>query len=229
MLNERVVLSLFDLSGTWSKPWHSAGYVVYQVDLQHKAGIIEVEKRLFLCGLDMLDMNDVLRITDAVPCPQILLATPPCDCFTRASSWLWAKMDAEGRTSRDLSLIKATLSLVRGLRPKVWALENPPGRLWIQKGGGLLQDVLGPPVLRFNPWQFAGWVEDSDAERYTKLTYLWGKFNPPPVHLKPLLPLPTKSKLDHISSLGSRSKALRAITPKGFAEAFFRCNSGSSM
>lgn len=45
--NKKVILSLFDYSGSWSKPYRDAGYDVVQVDLKLGDDIFEVSQRHF--------------------------------------------------------------------------------------------------------------------------------------------------------------------------------------
>ena len=40
--NNKVVLSLFDLSGEWAKPWQEAGYEVHTFDIQHDLSLIHI-------------------------------------------------------------------------------------------------------------------------------------------------------------------------------------------
>jgi len=95
-----------------------------------------------------------------------------------------------------------------------WALENPMG---------YLRQFLGKPPLTFNPCDY--------GDPYTKKTDLWGYYNEPkkkPVKLDADTIARLKinnRKLPSISDFtGSKQAARRAITPKGFADAFFKAN-----
>ena len=141
-----------------------------------------------------------------------VLAAPPCTDFTAACNRYWADKDFDGRTFESLGIVGACLRIIRQCKPKWWCLENPVGRLrrWI-----------GPPVMYFHPYEY--------GDPYTKRTCLWGSFNKPmknPVALteeqrwqgkQNTRPLPSISKL-------TRRADLRAITPAGFAQAFFEAN-----
>jgi len=94
---------------------------------------------------------------------------------------------------------------------KFWALENP---------NGMLKWFLGKPTYEFEPYEF--------GDNYRKHTYLWGYFNEPikcPISCD-------KPKFDklltreiHPEWYGKLSRTeRRAITPKGFAKAFFEAN-----
>ena len=92
-----------------------------------------------------------------------------------------------------------------------WCLENPKGYLrWF----------LGLPAFTFDPYDFGG--------DYTKKTDLWGNFKLPIKY--PIIP--TRKKFDITLSkdiapefYGKLTRQeRRAITPSGFAQAFFDCN-----
>lgn len=96
---------------------------------------------------------------------------------------------------------------------KWWAVENPRG---------YLRRWLGEPQFTFDPWQF--------GDGYQKKTCLWGSFtNPTPtVAEKPAELLKfslLKSKDIHGAEYEKFTRQeRRAITPYGFAKAFFEAN-----
>jgi len=225
----RVILSLFDYTGEWAQPYVNAGESVLLVDILHEPGL--KTGRPSKLGADLTTTDGVDLLLELVSNRKItgILAAPPCDAFTRASAWLWKKWDADGTTNHRLKLVDITLDLVEKLNPDWWVMENPPGRLYRKKGGGLRQDVLGDPVMQFDPWQYGAHAPEDPSSRRTKRTYLWGSFTPPieaehpdgvepyPAHLPP-------RRRDPIRQMGSRNKTERARTPPGFAKAFFLAN-----
>jgi len=143
-----------------------------------------------------------------------ILASPPCVMFSLARS--------RAKTPRNfregMELVIACLKIIWECRYNdklaFWCLENPTG---------YLRQFLGKPVFIFNPCDF--------GDRYTKKTDLWGYFNLPkknPVILnqKELWQSKQNSrKLPRISDFtGSKQADRRAITPPGFAKAFFQAN-----
>jgi hypothetical protein len=114
-----------------------------------------------------------------------------------------------------------------------WALENPLG---------LLRQFLGIPKYTFEQWQFGG-----DKR---KATDIWGYFNIPTPTVKAFpadlvkndgrgrahaiewskLIYPPEYK-DYIEQFhgDDRRAAARAITPAGFAEAFYKANRGRTL
>ena len=141
------ILSLFDYSGNWPKPFKENGYDVIQIELKLGIDILELKSK------DDIISDNIVGI----------LAAPPCTDFAGSGAQYWKAKDADGRTAKSLELIDKTLEIISWYpNLKFWALENPVGRL--QK----LRPTLG------NPWYFQPhWYGDP----WTKKTGLWGKFN----------------------------------------------------
>jgi hypothetical protein len=192
--SQRTILSLFDLSGEWSKPWREAGYNVVTFDIQTGQDVNDFSVEYFT---DEWDLSDVYGI----------LAAAPCTDFTHAASRLWAVKDADGRTEASKELVLQTLRTIEYFRPKFWALENP--------SGGRIEKVTGlpSPRLSFQPHHF--------GNPETKPTALFGKFNP---ELPLANVAPTGSKTDKVGGKSIETKNERSETPEGFAYAFFMAN-----
>lgn len=133
-----------------------------------------------------------------------ILAAPPCTMFSRAATRVWPRSEAQMREA--LSIVDACLRLVVCCKPKWWVLENPIGTL---------KKYLGEPIYKFDPYEF--------GDPYTKRTWLWGDFAPP-------FKFVCANKIEvnrheNIKSKDGLSRvAVRAITPLGFARAFFKAN-----
>ncbi len=143
-----------------------------------------------------------------------ILAAPVCTHFSIARTRAKTPRDLKG----GMKLVIACLNFIWGCRYlsklQFWSLENPMG---------ILRQFLGKPAFTFDPCDF--------GDRYTKKTDLWGYFNIPvknPVDLNQIelgLNKYNKRKLPSISDFtGSNQSARRAITPPGFARAFFEAN-----
>lgn len=120
----RLILSLCDHSGNWSRPYEEAGYEVLRVDLQ--------------------DGQDVRLIRHLGRPVHGILAAPPCDHFAASGARWWAAK-GEQAVLDGLAVVDACLRAVAIYRPEWWALENPVGRL---------RHFLGPPAFTFNPCDF---------------------------------------------------------------------------
>jgi hypothetical protein len=130
------------------------------------------------------------------------------DCTVTANSgarWFWQRITAE--VWDWMKQYRKGMRIIEYHRRKgglkFWCLENPVGKL---------RECEGDPVLIFNPCDY--------GDPYTKTTLLWGDFNPPKKN--PVEPL-EGSKIHKIPPSEKR-KTLRAITPPGFAKAFFEAN-----
>lgn len=134
-----------------------------------------------------------------------ILAAPPCTEFSLA------KNGQDRDIERGLEVVSACLRIVIACRPKWWALENPVG---------LLGHYLGTPRDVFEPCDF--------GDPWTKRTAIWGNFEIPErgPFVKPLGGGPLCSICDpkrkRLTWCGNA--AHRAITPPGFARAFFEAN-----
>jgi len=102
------------------------------------------------------------------------------------------------------------MEIIYQLDPVFWALENPVGR--IHK----LIPELGKPWF-FQP----NWYGDP----YTKKTGIYGKFTPP-IPYPELWVKPTEGSKMYTKYGGKdeKTKGMRSITPKGFANQFFKYN-----
>ncbi|MDF7809599.1 hypothetical protein P4E94_19330 [Pontiellaceae bacterium B12219] len=210
-----IVFSVCDYSGNWSRPYKEAGHTVLRFDpkLPH-------DPKNGLYSWTAQDLVNKCAKYFPAGC-DVLLMAPPCTDFSIACNRLWKEKDMDGRTAFSLEIVDACLLLVLKLKPDVWALENPVGRLW------KLRPELGKPWY-FNPCDF--------GDPYTKKTGLVGEFLPP-------LPLfygsdfsvkpkeyrrPNGQKDSYIETLrgsAEERRAARSNTPEGFAKAFFLANS----
>lgn len=141
-----------------------------------------------------------------------ILAAPPCNCFCRPGARWWKDMDADGRTDQAIKVFRRCLEICQSAL-EFWALENPPGK-HIK-----LMPELPPPSYQFSPYLF--------GHPWEKQTYLWGRFNMfwPSEIVKPAPTrrAPSGHTQGRIAYLPS-SAPERAITPPGFAQAFYEAN-----
>ena len=197
-VTSRRILSLFDVSGAWSRPYREAGYQVAHIDLQnwHTPGdVMEISPAWF----DDYDLRDVWGVLAALPCT---------DFAVSGARW-FAQKDADGRTAASIRLARQTLAIIEFLRPAWWVLENPVGRL----------NRLVPALSEFGPWYWQPW---EFGDPWTKKTGLWGEFN----RRLPRHPVaPTQGSKMHRLPPGPDRAYLRSVTPAGFARAYFAANS----
>lgn len=194
--SEKTVISLFDASGQWSKPWVDAGFNVVTYDLQTGQDIQKFDAAMLL---DEHGNDNVWAI----------LAAPPCTDYASSGAQYWKSKDADGRTKISNELVQQVLRTVELLRPAVWAMENPVGRI-------AKVNNLPPAQLTFQPNLY--------GDPYTKKTLLWGNFN----NKLPQAPVePTEGS--KIVKISSGNKYERSLTPEGFAYSFFAANNPVNM
>ncbi len=130
-----------------------------------------------------------------------------------------------------MEIVRACQRVIAAARPVWWAMENPRGHL---------RRFLGVPGMTFQPWEF--------GDPWTKCTDIWGNYKIPeptfdfwddvpknpnlyirPGRGKPNMIWLHKSAYDLIPSFRDLPRpendaAFRAMTPQGFARAFFEAN-----
>ena len=117
------VLDLFSGLGGWSQAFKDRGHQVTTVDIEDKF-------KPNLC-IDVME----LKSEDFGHRYDIILASPPCNCFSVASLYRhWKKRmgisyPTDEATIKSIELVKHTLSLITELNPRWWILENPVGML----------------------------------------------------------------------------------------------------
>ncbi len=206
---DKIILDLAGGTGAWSKPYRDAGYDVRLITLP------DYDVRTYKPPKNVYG----------------ILAAPPCTMFSLARTKAKKPRDLE----EGMQIIRACLNIIwqvmevkqdtkhKKLPLKFWVLENP---------NGMLKYFLGKPAFEFNPYEF--------GDGYKKKTQLWGWFNEPKKKVgKILVDSPYHSlnpvKMKKFDKLASREIApemfgkltrqqRRAITPAGFAMAFFEVN-----
>ncbi len=201
---KKIILDLCGGTGAWSKPYKEAGYDVRNITLPE---------------------NDV---TAYIPPDNVygILAAPPCDQFSIARNRHQNNPKVPPRDFiKGMIPVNACIRIIWQCNPKFWVLENPVGSL-------IRKFLKFDPVYRFEPWWF--------DEPWSKRTYLWGCFNipkrkyfgyydnPKALQVKILATRRYTARKDGIPSIADitsgSEKERRAITPKGFAQAFYEAN-----
>lgn len=204
MTTDKIILDLCGGTGSWSKPYKEAGYDVRVITLP-EYDVCNYEPPENVYGI---------------------LAAPPCTEFSVLNC---IASNRERDFNKGMVVVNACMNIIKKCNPKFWALENPVGHL---------RKYLGEPTFTFQPWWFGdGW---------TKKTDIWGDFNIPeiifndwndvpkldiytrPNRQKPSIAYLHKSAQKNIPQLEDfeveTDADLRAITPPGFASAFFNAN-----
>lgn len=199
------ILSLYDLTGTWSGQYEDAGYDVRRVDL---AGTGEDARLLRIDDLGV----ELAAVTG-------IISQPPCTHFAGSGARWWSKKGPEVLAGA-LALVDLTYRWAAMCPNLRWyVIENPVGRLI---------HYAGPPKAYYNPHEFAGYCDEEaeqEANRYTKRTGLWGEGWVLP-EKKDLgkHPDPKIASMIHRMPPGPNRAHARSVTPSGFAKAFFLAN-----
>ncbi len=191
---DKIILDLCGGTGSWSKPYKDAGYDVRNITLP------EYDIRLYEPPKNVYG----------------ILTAPPCTMFSMVRTTPKKPRSFE----EGMEVVIACLNIIWMCRYKnklaFWCLENPRG---------YLRQFLGNPVFTFDPSEY--------GDRYNKKTDLWGYFKEPKKANKykkhGSIAMDNKffSEIpnDYVIPKGVRKdKVARAITPRGFAKAFFEAN-----
>lgn len=201
----KTLLSLFDYSGNWAAPFALNGWNVVQWDIKHTCDLYSYFK----------DINDACaeyiyeNIFDNYGTVDGVLAAVPCTDFAVSGARWFAEKDKNGQTQKSIELVNQTLKIVDLCMPDFWCVENPISRIHN------LVPELGRPQMYFNPCDF--------GEPYTKKTALYGEFNTD-LKKSPVEPIEGSKMWRLYGGSSERTKELRSLTPKGFAQAFFDAN-----
>jgi len=223
--SNRVILSLFDYTGNWSKPFVDAGFTVVQYDIELMKEDPEYAPGDERFGeiLSRMPTADIIALRSAGYEIYGVMSACPCTTFASSGARWWESLhDVESREAVEKvfgewvpqgfespfeynkALVAATEVIIEFANPTGFhVLENPVGRLGRATG-------LDKPQYRFDPNNF--------GDPYTKKTQLWGDFG---TELPTANVEPTEGSLIHKKSGKDRS---RSDTPLGFAYAFFMAN-----
>jgi hypothetical protein len=210
-MNRKIILDLCGGSGAWSKPYRDAGYDVRLITLPE---------------YDVLNYEPPENVYG-------VLAAPPCTEYSivnrdRYITGQYFFDFDKYKNSINTDILNACLKIIEKCNPVFYAIENPCG---------LMRKYLGRPQFSFQPYQFGdGWSKKTD---------IWGNFNTPvvthtwetcpkinlytrPNRKKPCITFCHKSAKALIPQFddfeADSDAAFRAITPPGFARAFFKDN-----
>lgn len=139
------LLSLFDYSGNWSRPYAERGWNVIYWDVKHETDYYgKFSNILDACADYIYD-----HIFDNYGTVDGVLAALPCTEFASSGAQYWPAKDEDGRTEFAVELAYQVLRIVDLCKPYFWSLENPVGRL------PKLVPEIGKPFY-FQPFDYAG-------------------------------------------------------------------------
>ena len=199
----KTIISCFDISTNFVKPWADAGYLCYCVDLQHAKGENR-QGNIVKVGAD---------ISYWMPPKYVEFAAffPPCTDLA-VSGARWFKGKGLFALSQSISLFAHAVRLAEWLDVPYF-IENPVSTI---------STYWRKPDYTFHPHEFGGYL-DPPVDKYLKKTCLWtgGNFVMPPKKLV----IPSEGqKIWKLPPSPDRAN-LRSVTPAGFSQAVFEYNS----
>lgn len=203
-MKERIILDLCGGTGAWAKPYKDAGYTVHTITLPEYSVLDLVYNKGKIIFLSTSGKNPIEVDMKSV---YGILAAPPCTEFSKA------KTTAPRDFKKGMETIEGCMQIVWKVQSvhklQFWALENPEG---------LLRRFLGNPPYSFRQWWF--------GNDRNKPTDLWGRFNEPKrSHLVKPDYVQASTHNGNADWYSNSSAKVRAITPEGFAKAFYKSNS----
>jgi hypothetical protein len=202
------VVSLFDFTGNIVRPWRSAGFTCWIIDIQHppsygdkgvtkdEHGIYRVHHDLRNPWLPPFDRRDIAFVA----------AFPPCDHLA-VSGAAWFKGKGLRKLASSIELFATAAEFC------VWA-EAP---YFIENPKSVVATHWRAADYTFHPWEFSS---HASGDVHSKETFLWtgGGFIMPKRKTELVTALDT-TWVDNKSNKNDRSE-----TPRGFAKAVFLAN-----
>tara|TARA_R100001443_G_C3320851_1_gene169993 strand:- start:254 stop:937 length:684 start_codon:yes stop_codon:yes gene_type:complete len=225
-MNEKIIISCFDVTTEMVKIWAENGYLCYCVDIQHELGENR-EGNIIKVGADM---NSWMP-----PRGNVVFASffPPCTDVA-VSGARWFKDKGLGAVINALKLFKISIDIAEYLGCP-YMIENPVSTV---------STYWRKPDYKFDPYEYGGYLPEDDVhplypniitprDAYSKKTCLWvgNGFQMPKkkeVELKKNY-LPNGKYMSEVSQLSFGLKPelranVRSATPRGFAKAVFEYN-----
>jgi hypothetical protein len=214
----KIVISLCDYTGVFTKPWRDAGYEAIHIDPQRENNGTIIEM--------------IPTVREAIMSGKVafVMGFPPCTDVAVSGAAHWdSKREADPYFQAKAALVAEQCRMIGMMAGCPWAFENPVSAF---------SNIFGEPHYKFNPYEYGGYLPEDDMhplwpeyiaprDAYPKLTCLWvggGFIMPPkkPVYVKP-------GYSDQHNKLGGKSiktKNIRSATPRGFSEAIFQIHTG---
>lgn len=202
------VISLCDLTGNFVRPWAEAGFECWCVDVEHSIRRERIEGRIHFVWGDARTWRppEGLRIA-------FVAAFPPCTHVAGSGARDFATKG--GNMLRDALETFEACRTAAAWSGAPYMVENPVG---------VLSSIphIGKPQHYFDPWQYAGYLDDIQAENTMKKTCLWTGNG---FVMPDLKPAPEPHRQDCWRATPSDDRAdTRSMTPMGFARAIFEAN-----
>ena len=238
-MSKGIVLSLYDFTGEALKPWAEAGYTCYAFDIQHKGTETTFENTQFFAGggsityrhADLHDFNTHKDLFMEFNGRKVVfgMAFPVCTDMAVSGAAHFKRKAERDPLFQTKAVTHAVLCAD--------FFEDFCVPYFIENPVSVLATKWRKPDNRFHPFEYGGYIPDSEAEHprwpeyiaardaYPKKTCLWtgGGFKMP--ECKPVA-VPEGYSTQHLKLGGKsqRTKDIRSATPRGFAIAVYAAN-----
>lgn len=224
------VWCLFDGSGLAGMPWADAGHDVYCVNADgadHGAYSFRVSHDRIHYVNHWIEAGDTLGF---LPVPSIILAFPPCtDLAVSGAAHFERKREENPQFQIDATELCRVAERIAEMHGCPYMIENPVS---------VLSTMWRKPDHSFHPFEFGGYLPDDDQhpwfpeyiagrDAYPKKTCLWvgGGFDMPNKRAVDVEP-GYSAQHKKLGGKSAKTKAIRSLTPRGFALAVFEANKG---
>ena len=233
-MTKGIVLSLYDFTGEACKPWAEAGYTCLAFDIQHpETPRVELvgEGSIEYIRMDLWDIDNLYKLRAMFkPCDVVFAMAFPVCTDMAVSGAAHFKRKAE----RDPGF------QAKAVQYAVWCgelFDDLGVSYFIENPVSVLATKWRKPDYSFHPYEYGGYIPDTEAEHprwpeyiapkdaYPKKTCLWtgGGFTMP--ERKPVrVPVGYSTQHKKLGGKSQRTKDIRSATPRGFAKAVFTSN-----
>jgi len=236
--NDKVVISLYEFTGTALIPWAKRGYQCYAYDIQHSADDIREEHfkgggSIAYCHADLHDIKTLANIHAAFDGGEdvvFAMGFPVCtDLAVSGAAHFAKKAHADPDFQTKAARYAKWCAVVFEEWDVPYFIENPVSRL---------STLWRKPDHRFHPFEFGGYITANDAahplypeyiaanDAYSKLTCLWtgGGFRMPAKDAVDCDSFGSSTQHRKLGGKSMKTKNIRSATPRGFSEAIAVAN-----
>lgn len=219
-VQNKIIVSLCDITGHMVQPWVDAGYDAFLVDPQHGTTRTEGAVTKFAGTIEeaLPEIGRLIRTGNVA----MVFGFPPCThlAVSGAKHFQRKMTDKEWQHYQgpnmwiDAMRIVQECANVGQLSGAPWFLENPKSRI---------STLWRKPDHKFQPWHYTAF---EPGDHYTKETWLWtgGGFVMPKPSIDAELMLTQPDDRIHKCPPGPERANIRSVTPMGFARAVFAAN-----
>ena len=213
------VLSLFDFTGIMVDPWRKAGHKVLTVDMKPN----EREDHAALWLNDIVNIN---KLKDWKP--DIIFSFTPCtDLAVSGAAHFEAKRDKNHYFQEDAMFLFRIADKMADELCVPYMTENPVS---------VASTLWRKPNCYFHPYEYGGYLPEDDVhpeypeyisarDAYPKKTGIWSGNGFIMPEKKPVYCAPGYSEqFNKLGGKSERTKTIRSMTPRGFAQAVFEAN-----